>query len=99
VRAQPAGGVPDDWHIEVIAARLAAVREGEICRLIISLPPRHLKSLMTSIAFPAWCLGTVPRRRSPPSGMARIARDCRSVIKGAGGCEGAVTRERALRFG
>ena len=29
------------WHIEVIAAKLAAVREGKIRRLIINLPPRR----------------------------------------------------------
>src|SRR5207249_888376 len=35
-----------NWHLEVIAAKLTAVREGKIRRLIINLPPRHLKSLM-----------------------------------------------------
>src|SRR5258708_31784633 len=49
-----------NWHIEVIAAKLAAVRAGRIRRLIINLPPRHLKSLLASIAFPAWCLGHDP---------------------------------------
>ena len=49
-----------NWHLEVIAAKLTAVREGKIRRLIINLPPRHLKSLMASIAFPAWCLGQDP---------------------------------------
>jgi hypothetical protein len=49
-----------NWHIEVIAAKLAAVRAGKIRRLIINLPPRHLKSLLASIAFPAWCLGHDP---------------------------------------
>ena len=49
-----------NWHIEVIAAKLAAVREGKIRRLIINLPPRHLKSLLASTAFPAWCLGHDP---------------------------------------
>jgi hypothetical protein len=43
-----------NWHLEVIAGKLTAVREGRIKRLIINLPPRHLKSLMASIAFPAW---------------------------------------------
>ena len=33
-----------NWHLEVIAAKLTAVREGKIRRLIINLPPRHLKS-------------------------------------------------------
>ena len=42
-----------NWHLEVIAAKLTAVREGRIRRLIINLPPRHLKSLLASIAFPA----------------------------------------------
>jgi hypothetical protein len=46
-----------NWHIEVIAATLTAVRQGKIRRLIINLPPLHLKSLMASVAFPAWCLG------------------------------------------
>jgi hypothetical protein len=45
------------WHVELIASRLAAVRQGKLPRLIINLPPRHLKSLLASIAFPAWCLG------------------------------------------
>src|SRR5262245_18776673 len=49
-----------NWHLEVIAAKLTAVRQGKIRRLIINLPPRHLKSLMASIAFPAWCLGHDP---------------------------------------
>ena len=48
------------WHIEVIAAKLAAVHQGKIRRLIINLPPRHLKSHLASIAFPAWCLGHDP---------------------------------------
>ncbi len=48
-----------NWHLQV-AAKLTAVREGKIRRLIINLPPRHLKSLMASIAFPAWCLGLDP---------------------------------------
>src|SRR6266403_2048139 len=49
-----------NWHIEVIAGKLAAVREGKVRRLIINLPPRHLKSLLASIALPAWCLGHDP---------------------------------------
>jgi len=49
-----------NWHVEVIAAKLTAVRQGKIRRLIINLPPRSLKSLMASIAFPAWCFGHDP---------------------------------------
>ena len=61
-----------DWHLEVIAGKLTAVREGKIRRLIINLPPRHLKSLMASIAFPAWCLGHDPSAGSCVSATRRI---------------------------
>ena len=41
-----------NWHIELIAAKLAAVRAGRIRRLIISLPPRHLKSHLATRRSP-----------------------------------------------
>jgi hypothetical protein len=41
------------WHHEFIAAKLVAVRDGRIRRLIINVPPRHLKSHLASMAFPA----------------------------------------------
>src|SRR3989440_5240824 len=74
-----------NWHIEVIAAKLAAVREGKIRRLIINLPPRHLKSLLASTAFPAWCLGHDPSAQilcvSYAQELAdKLARDCRSIM-------------------
>src|SRR5215472_9276772 len=74
-----------NWHLEVIAAKLTAVRQGKIRRLIINLPPRHLKSLMASIAFPAWCLGRDPSAQilcvSYAQDLAdKLARDCRSIM-------------------
>src|SRR5207302_2087423 len=74
-----------NWHLEVIAAKLTAVREGKIRRLIINLPPRHLKSLMASIAFPAWCLGLDPTAQilcvSYAQDLAdKLARDCRGIM-------------------
>jgi predicted phage terminase large subunit-like protein len=48
------------WHIEVMAAKLQSVRDGRVKRLIINIPPRHLKSLAASIALPAWLLGHNP---------------------------------------
>ena len=76
------------WHIEVIAAKLAAVRERRIRRLIINLPPRHLKSLLASIAFPTWCLGHDPSVQllcvSYAQDLAdKLARDCRSIMTSA----------------
>jgi predicted phage terminase large subunit-like protein len=52
-----------NWHHEAIAYRLEQVRRGEITRLIINLPPRYLKSLMVSVAFPAFMLGHKPGHR------------------------------------
>src|SRR5438067_230411 len=74
-----------NWHIEVIAAKLAAVRAGRIRRLIINLPPRHLKSLLASIAFPALCLGHDPSAQilcvSYAQELAdKLARDCRGIM-------------------
>src|SRR5436309_12979766 len=74
-----------NWHIEIIAAKLAAVREGKIRRLIINLPPRHLKSLLASVAFPAWYLGHDPSAQllcvSYAQDLAdKLARDCRGIM-------------------
>jgi predicted phage terminase large subunit-like protein len=51
------------WHVEAIAWQLERVRRGEIRRLIINMPPRSLKSIMASVAFPAFVLGHDPSRR------------------------------------
>jgi hypothetical protein len=52
-----------NWHIEVLAAKLEDVRRGRCKRLIVNVPPRHLKSLAISIAFPAWVLGHEPAKQ------------------------------------
>lgn len=52
-----------NWHIELIADYLEAVRKKEINRLIINLPPRGLKSICVSVAWPAWLLGHDPATR------------------------------------
>jgi hypothetical protein len=74
-----------NWHLEVIAAKLTEVRQGKIRRLVINLPPRHLKSSMASIAFPAWCLGLDPTAQilcvSYAQDLAdKLARDCRGIM-------------------
>jgi predicted phage terminase large subunit-like protein len=51
------------WHLDAIAWRLERVRRGEIRRLIINMPPRSLKSIAASVAFPAFVLGLDPTRR------------------------------------
>lgn len=42
------------WHIEAICEHLEAITKGEIRNLIISVPPRHMKSISVSVMWPAW---------------------------------------------
>jgi len=73
------------WHHDIIAAKLEAVRKGRIRRLMINMPPRHLKSHLGSVAFPAWCLGHDPSTQilcvSYAQDLAdKLSRDCRQII-------------------
>ena len=50
----------DAAHHRLICRKLEAVERGEITRLVITVPPRHGKSLLSSENFPAWYLGRNP---------------------------------------
>jgi predicted phage terminase large subunit-like protein len=52
-----------NWHIEVLAAKLEEVRRGSCKRLIVNVPPRHLKSHAISIVFTAWVLAHEPSKK------------------------------------
>lgn len=52
-----------EWFHRLIAAHLDAVEAGLIDRLMIFLPPRHGKSHLSSVSFPAYYLGRNPDRR------------------------------------
>src|ERR1044072_244142 len=52
-----------NWHLEAIAVELARLMRGSNRRLLITVPPRHLKSIMTTIAFPAFMLGHDPAKK------------------------------------
>lgn len=74
-----------NWHIDAIAHQLQRVAAGEIRRLIITMPPRSLKSNAASIAYPAWCLGRFPKMRvlavSYSETLAeKLAFDCMKVL-------------------
>src|SRR5208282_2777346 len=49
-------------HIRAIIEKLEAVARGEVDRLMIFMPPRHGKSLITSQLFPAWFIGRDPTK-------------------------------------
>jgi predicted phage terminase large subunit-like protein len=76
------------WAVEAIAHALEGVRRGEIKRLIINLPPRSLKSIAASVAFPAYVLGHDPRTRIISVTYAndlsrKMSNDFRAVIQSA----------------
>lgn len=59
----PSAEFKDNWHIEAMAWSLTQFLNGDIKRLIITLPPRNLKSISASVAMIAWALGRDPRMR------------------------------------
>ncbi len=50
-------------HLKYIEDKLLAVAEGKIDRLLISVPPQHGKSMLTSQYFTAWFLGRFPDKK------------------------------------
>ena len=49
-----------NWHLEAIIHHLELCRRGDSKRLIITVPPRSLKSHTASVCFPAFLLGHNP---------------------------------------
>jgi hypothetical protein len=75
-----------NWHVEAMSYELSEVMRGRTRRLIITVPPRSLKSICASVALPAFVLGHDPSRRiicvSYAEGLARKhANDCRAVMR------------------
>ena len=49
-----------NWHLDVLCGVLERVSSGEIKRLIINISPGTMKSLLTSVFWPAWEWGQRP---------------------------------------
>ncbi len=74
-----------NWHVDALAAYLESCRFGDIKRLIINLPPRSLKSITASVAWPSWILGHKPCAKiicaSYSQELAeKLALDCRMIM-------------------
>jgi predicted phage terminase large subunit-like protein len=81
----PQTSFSESRHIEFMASRLEACRQGKIKRLIVNQPPRSLKSQAVSVAFVAWLLGHDPTKQiicaSYGQDLAdKHARDCRTLM-------------------
>lgn len=75
-----------NWHIDAIAKALNEVQRGNIKRLVINIPPRHLKSFCISVAFPAWILGQDPSKRIVVASYSeklalKHSLDCRNLMQ------------------
>jgi hypothetical protein len=82
----PAQAYLHNWHIEMVAEYLEACRRGEITRLIINMPPRALKSVCVSVAWPAWLLGHHPHAHIMAASYAQSlsekhSMDCRTLMQ------------------
>ena len=51
------------WHIDAVCEHLEAVSKGQIKRLLITIPPRHGKSLIVSVLWPTWEWASRPELR------------------------------------
>lgn len=82
----PGKSFEDNWHIEAIVNALESNLSGARPRLIINLPPRHLKSFLISVAWPAFLLARDPSLKifcvSYSDELAKtIARDFRRLME------------------
>ena len=82
----PATPLMRNWHLQAFAYQLKQYMDGGVRRLVVTLPPRSLKSIFCSIAFPAFVLGHDPSRKivcvSYSQELAgELARSCRDVME------------------
>ncbi len=54
-------GVLAPRHLALLNRQLVRVASGSVRRLMVTMPPRHGKSLLTSMLFPTWYLGMKPQ--------------------------------------
>jgi predicted phage terminase large subunit-like protein len=76
-------------HLDLLNRTLVDVAARRKRRVIVTMPPRHGKSMLTSHFFPAWYVGTFPDHRILMAGYqaqfaARWGRRARAVIDGVG---------------
>lgn len=82
----PGADYQHNWHVDYIAELLEACTRGDIKRLIINVPPRYLKSISVTVAWPAWLLGNEPTRKIIAASYShslslKHSTDCRLIIK------------------
>ena len=56
----PGAELSKERYLEAMCWQLQEVAEGRMQRLLVTIPPRHLKSVCTSVALVGWMLGHDP---------------------------------------
>ena len=51
---EPARRYVHGWHVDAIAEHLTAITDGQLIRLLITIPPGMMKSLLSAVFWPAW---------------------------------------------
>ncbi len=65
----------DNWHIDVVCNEIEQMISGKNTRLIVNLPPRNMKSIICSVALPAYLLGKICQKRGEKEHPAELPRD------------------------
>lgn len=76
----------DGWHIDAIGMHLEASLHGQVRNLLINMPPRHMKSTLIGVMFPAWVWLRFPSKKFLYSAYAeslsvRDSVKCRMLIE------------------
>lgn len=83
----PNEALTPNWTLAAVCLRIQKMVEGKTDRrLVLNMPPRSLKSLITSVFLPAWLLGRDPTSRiicaSYSEELAyKFSRDCRALME------------------
>ena len=75
----------DNFHIQLLCAEVDRIRTQVNTRLAIALPPRSLKSIIISVALPAWLLGHDPSTEIVCASYGqelaeKLSADCRRIM-------------------
>jgi hypothetical protein len=82
---EPETPFKDGWHIRVICEHLQELSYFRIKNLMVNIPPRHMKSIIFNVMFPAWVWIERPHLKflfaaSSSSLATRDSLKCRQVI-------------------
>lgn len=76
----------DSWHIDLICSEIMDMIDSRNNRLIVNIPPRYLKSIICSVALPAYLLGVNPKAVIMSVAYndelsSKLAYDCKKVME------------------